>query len=524
MFPNLLVAILEGSWVADPLHPVTREVPVLIPLRHENMQGRRWPIITFALIGLNVAIFLLTHWTIQAQLPKRGENRVHLLILAGTHPELKTTPEAAEFIDRIKQKSPSLWKQIASPSRNLEHTWDAQMRLKDDPDQLQQEMDALCQQFQESRQSDILDKYGFVPAHPHPISYLSANFLHSGWLHLIGNMWFLWLAGFILEDNWGRAIYSTFYLVAGAAALQFYAWCSPGSFTPLVGASGAVAALMGAFLVRFPKMKIEMGLYTLFYRYKFKAAAYWLLPLWLAMEFFYGAALGAGSSVAHWAHVGGFLFGMLGAFVIQKSGLEHKANAEIESQLSWTGDPAIVAAQDALDQNNVEQAVTILEKHVAEKPNATDALAILKQLQWRRNNTPGYLQVSVQLIQAHLKAHDPEGAWEAFQEYSNTGGDKLPAGPWLELIRHLENQQDFPRAVSECDRLAQSYPQEKPALLALLTAGRLSLKKLNRSDEALRFYKAADASPVPHLDWDANIKAGIAEAQSSARTPVGSLK
>ena len=78
-------------------------------------------------------------------------------------------------------------------------------------------------------------------------------------MHLIGNMWFLWLAGFVLEDVWGRWLYSAFYLIAGAAALQFHAWSNAGSITPTLGASGAVAALMGAFLVRFPKMKIEMA-------------------------------------------------------------------------------------------------------------------------------------------------------------------------------------------------------------------------------------------------------------------------
>ncbi len=98
-----------------------------------------------------------------------------------------------------------------------------------------------------------------MPAQPTAISYLTANFLHGGWMHLIGNMWFLWLAGFVLEDVWGRWLYSAFYLIAGAAALQFYAWSNPGSITPTLGASGAVAALMGAFLVRFPKMKIEMA-------------------------------------------------------------------------------------------------------------------------------------------------------------------------------------------------------------------------------------------------------------------------
>ena len=146
------------------------------------MKGRRWPIITFILIGLNILCFLLTHNSIDEEQPHRSEVRLHLILLVADHPELQTSPEAA---------------------------------------------------------------------------YETANFLHGGWIHLIGNMWFLWLAGFILEDTWGRVIYSIFYLVAGAAALRFYAWCSQGSFIPLVGASGAVAALMGAFLIRFPKLKIE---------------------------------------------------------------------------------------------------------------------------------------------------------------------------------------------------------------------------------------------------------------------------
>ena len=353
---------------------------------------------------------------------------------------------------------------------------------------------------------------------------MTANFLHAGWLHLIGNLWFLWLSGFILEDNWGRAIYSVFYLVAGAASLQFYAWCSPGSYIPLAGASGAVAALMGAFLVRFPKMKIEMAIVTIFYRFKFKAAAYWLLPLWLAMEFLYGAALGQSSSVAHWAHVGGFLFGMLGAFVIQKSGLEQKASAKIEAEIGWTGDPAVVQAQEALDQGKLDEAVSILEKHVAEKPASTDALIILQQVHWRRNDIPAYQKAAAQLIQIYLKNRDVESAWHAYEEFSNTPDAKLPAAPWLELIRHLENQQNFDRAVSECDLLARAHPQERPALLALLTAGRLSLKKLNCPGEALRFYKEADGSPIPHLDWEPNIKAGIADAERAIATPVGATK
>jgi hypothetical protein len=132
---------------------------------------------------------------------------------------------------------------------------------------------------------------------------ITANFLHGGWLHLIGNMWFLWLAGAVLEDTWGRLIYPAFYMIAGVLALQVHAMVNVGSMTPTIGASGAIAGLMGAFLVRFPTTKIEMG-YLLFYRfYRFKMAAYWLLPVWLLMEILYGTS-GASTGVAHWAHIG----------------------------------------------------------------------------------------------------------------------------------------------------------------------------------------------------------------------------
>src|SRR5258708_9209228 len=122
-------------------------------------------------------------------------------------------------------------------------------------------------------------------------------FLHIGWLHLIGNMWFLWLAGFILEERWGRVIYPIFYLLAGIAASLVHTISDPSSIVPALGASGAVAALMGGFLARFPKLKIHMLWYMLIFRVRFKAPAYWLLPLWLLMEVFYGSLFGQASGI-----------------------------------------------------------------------------------------------------------------------------------------------------------------------------------------------------------------------------------
>ena len=305
---------------------------MLIPLRHENMKGRRWPVITIGLIVLNTLIFLGTHGTIEEQqTPRNTEARVRILMLAAMHPGLNMPGEVQEFVTTFEKGDPATWKVLQNPNRDVEDAWDAHMRMMGEPQDWQREMDTLAAQFVENKEVSLVQRYAFVPAHPRAISRLSANFLHAGWLHLIGNMWFLWLAGFILEDTWGRPLYLVFYLLSGVIALQVHAWSNPQSLVPTLGASGAVAALMGAFLVRFPKMKIEMAwIFGVFRMYRFKAAAYWLLPLWVLMEIFSGTVFGRSSGVAHWAHVGGFLSGALFGLVIRESGLESMAEQHIQ--------------------------------------------------------------------------------------------------------------------------------------------------------------------------------------------------
>jgi membrane associated rhomboid family serine protease len=492
---------------------------MLIPLRHEQMSARRWPVITFALIGLNVAIFLATHWTMLEQGPPLGKVKAHILILAASHPELNVPPEAQPLIEGFRQRNPQTWTKLADQNRQLVDGWDARLRLTTDPEALQEQMDSLAAEYTKLTAESITERYAFIPAHPKAMTYLTANFLHGGWLHLIGNMWFLWLAGFVLEDVWGRALYSVFYLAAGAAALQFYAWTNPGSIIPTLGASGAVAALMGAFLVRFPNMKIEMAWLFGFRLYRFKAPAFYLLPLWLAMEVFYGSLLGSMSGVAHWAHVGGFVFGALVAVGLRYSGLEHKANAQIEEQMSWNADPDIEQATELFEKGELDQALSILQQHVAAKPDSVDAWSLLAQIYWRKNDVTAHREATLKMCELHLKAREPEAALQDYQDFVNAGGTDIPAPLWLDLCRAVEQQQSFDRALSEYEKLAAAHPAEREGLLAKLGAAKVCMTKLNRPQDALRLYQEAAASPVPHLDWEQNIQSGIREAKAGL-TPV----
>jgi membrane associated rhomboid family serine protease len=488
---------------------------MLIPIKHENMAARRWPVVTLALIAINVAVFLFTMTAMDDEAPHLGEVKSHILILAALHPELKMQAESQRLVEGFKQSHPNQWKQVQNPNRDIIDAYDAKIRMSEDASNLQSEMDSLNAQFVNLSKSSITEQYAFVPAHPQPISYLTANFLHGGWLHLIGNMWFLWLAGFVLEDVWGRWVYSVFYLIAGAAALQFWAWSNPGSITPTLGASGAVAALMGAFLVRFPKMKIEMGWLLFFRLYRFKAAAYWLLPLWLFTEIFYGSLSGSSGGVAHWAHVGGFLFGALAALAIQHSGLEQKANKAIEEQLGWTNDPELEQAGGMMEHGQLAEASALLTNYVAAKPNSLDAWNLMRQIYARQNNTKDYLDATVKTCELHLRAHEIEAAFQDYAEFTNSGGSKMPATAWLDLCKGAEEMHDFERAFGEYQHLAQSYPVERQALTAQLSAARLCLKRLNRPQDALALYQAASASPIPHLDWEQHIQAGIKDAKAA---------
>ena len=488
---------------------------MLIPIRHENMEARRWPVVTLTLIAVNVAVFLFTMSSIADESPQLGKVKSHILLLAAEHPELKLQPASRQLVDAFQQSHPDQWKHAQSAYRDITDAYDAKIRMiEDNSTKLQEEMDALNTQFLSLSKDSITEQYAFVPAHPTAVSYLTANFLHGGWLHLIGNMWFLWLAGFVLEDVWGRWVYSVFYLIAGVVALQFYAWTNPGSITPTLGASGAVAALMGAFLVRFPKMKIEMAWLLAFRPYRFSAAAYWLLPLWLFGEIFYGTLLGNMSGVAHWAHVGGFLFGALAGLAIQHSGIEQKTSKAIEEKIGWTNDQELEQASSMMENGQLAEAATLLTGYVAAKPNSLDAWSLLRQIHSRQGNTKEYLAATVQTCALHVRAHEVEAAFQDYAEFID-GGGKMPAGTWLELCKGAEELQEFDRALSEYMALAEAYAGERQALTAQLSAARLCLKRLNRPQDALKLYQAVAASPIPHLDWDQHIQAGIKEAKAA---------
>lgn len=160
------------------------------------------------------------------------------------------------------------------------------------------------------------DRWALVPAEAgrglEMHTLVTSMFLHGGWMHIIGNMLFLYIFGDNLEDQLGHVGYLLFYLAGGIAAAFAQMVANPYSNVPMVGASGAIAGVMGGYLLMFPRARVDIA-FILFVIVKIVTVPAWLmLGLWFGLQLVNGAAsTGAGGGVAYWAHAGGFIAGLV---------------------------------------------------------------------------------------------------------------------------------------------------------------------------------------------------------------------
>ncbi len=157
--------------------------------------------------------------------------------------------------------------------------------------------------------------FGLVPAHFAWTAVLSSMFLHAGWLHLLGNMLYLWIFGDNVEDSLGHGGFALFYVAAGTVAALGQVAMAAGSTLPMIGASGATAGVMGAYLVIYPRSRVLTAVFLLFYFDVIEVPAIFFLGIWFVMELFSGVgSMGVRAmtgGVAVWAHVAGFAAGGL---------------------------------------------------------------------------------------------------------------------------------------------------------------------------------------------------------------------
>lgn len=198
--------------------------------------------------------------------------------------------------------------------------------------------------------------FGFVPARfTHPAwaeavgfpmgsywSILTHQFLHGGWLHIIMNMWALWIFGDNVEDRMGPLRFIIFYVTCGAAAALTQLFMTPDSTVPAVGASGAIAGVLGAYLMFFPTSRLVVLLPILFFPFFFEVPAIFYLVFWFFSQVFSGTASLLGpqraGGIAFWAHVGGFVAGMLLCWIFRRRPARRRLQPD-EYAMQWAWEP-----------------------------------------------------------------------------------------------------------------------------------------------------------------------------------------
>ena len=369
---------------------------MLFPLRVEDATVDRVPWVSIGIAGACALMFLAT-WVV----PKNPEgldpeafNEVRQYY--EQHPYLTLSDDfTREFLQPRARKA--LEEMHEEPPAGLDDTT---------REGEQRHLDELEEGFETQAHASLLRRLSLVPARgfAQP-GWFTSMFLHFGWMHILGNLFFFYLTGPLLEDLWGRAFFGGFYLVGGLVAALAQFAIDPHSTVMVAGASGAIAACMGAFTFRCANRKIRMAYFYWFRRGTFLMPAWAWGGLWFAGEVL-SLVLHTSGGVAVMAHIGGFLFGFGTAVVLARTGYEaEKLAPAIAAATVWEQHKGIEVAREAMDRGDGVAAANAYRDVVRERPDDREALVSLARLE----QEPARVEP---LIQKLLTAGDKDGAWD----------------------------------------------------------------------------------------------------------------
>ncbi|HST21257.1 MAG TPA: rhomboid family intramembrane serine protease [Blastocatellia bacterium] len=492
---------------------------MFIPIGNENSTVRRLPWVTFAIMALNVLIYYVTMpgqvssmkeitsaATELAQFLERNEQ-----LLADDNVRNKLVAEGLatkEQVDLVKEQFKS--------NPGLQSEYDLWLRSSE-ANQLREEFNKKVATLTTAREGMLWFKYGLAPNGKWKIYQLiTSAFLHGGLLHLFGNMIFFFAIAFSLEDLWGRGIFLGFYLLGAAASCIPYI-ASPAS-VPCIGASGAISATMGAFLIRLPKSKIRLfflgGLLSpigwvvfLFFKKRSKVfipgyiymIAYFITQV---ISWYFDKRSGGGSGVGYSVHIAGFIFGAGFAFVMKATKTEETyVNPKIEAKVSFEAPAAVTQGLEMMDKGQFDMAERKMRSHLAQNHDSLEAILGLIQIYEKTSN---YDQLNVmygRLIRYHLSKEDKEAALYAYDNLLSAFPDKevrvrIPVRDWMIICEYLREVQMNREASVEFERLAKAWPDDPNAVRASLQGAELALMS-SEPERALMLFEMAQQMNPP---------------------------
>ena len=342
---------------------------LLIPIGHEQDGVRRAPLVTLAILGLCLVAFLLS-----------------LTAESGGGSEQAAWEAVEYYFEHPYLQVDSEFKQLSGEPEWFDGMADLIGTDFEPPSagvvaEEQAHLDGLVREALQGVDGNVYQRFGLVPARWNLVSAITSMFMHAGWLHLFGNLLILYLAAPYIEDVWGRGLFAGLYLVGGVVAAMAHVIANPQSEIPLVGASGAIAAVMGAFLIRFSRTQLKffwaLGILA---RGTFDAPAWVMLPLWFGQQVFLALIVGSDGGVAYLAHIGGFVFGCAVGLAVRQSGLEERVLEPALTQASESTvlDNSVIEEALALhEQQRSSDAVDLLLDEVRRRPTNWDAIQVL---------------------------------------------------------------------------------------------------------------------------------------------------
>jgi len=320
-------------------------------------------------------------------------------------------------------------------------------------------------------------RYGFIPERKSLLTSFTYMFMHASTGHLLGNMVFLWIVGCMLEMGLGRLQYTVLYIIGGLSAVWLFWLIYMTSTIPLVGASGAIAGLMGAFAVLFGRKRIKIFYSLGFYFNYLKIPAIILLPIWIGNEFY--QLFGGGSThVAYVAHVGGLIGGALLGIVCLKFALGFNDDVIADTPVDEIS-PLIEKALKHIAELDMETGRQLLEKVLAKEPDHIDALTHLFNVYKLDPEDDKFHQVTQKLIFELTRSyHTYEKAQQIYSEYiRHTSHPRLTPQLYIQLSMMFAATGHLEKSVKILTMVLKKVPDSPGLPTALLKlAGAYSQK------------------------------------------------
>ena len=501
---------------------------IFVPIGNDNSTVRRIPWVTFSIMAINVVVFFVTFPIVAGQAAEIEKTAVNLQRFIQTHPELMGDAGVRSRLTSMGVLSEAEAEEIANQLKqnaSLSTEYDIWLRSSE-ADQLRAQLDEIIISFNSATSSSIWYQWGLAPNGNWKLHQLiTSAFLHLDLGHLFGNLLFFFAVAFSLEELWGRGVFLGFYLSGAAVACLPYV-ISP-STVPCLGASGAIAACMGAFLVRLPRGKIKLillparllGLLSA-KRKEFLIPGYIYLTIYFVFQllaWYYYRMAGGRSGVAYSVHIWGFLYGAAFAGVMRLTNAEEKyIDPKIEAKVSFSAAQPVKVALDLLDTNDVALAEQKLTNYLLKNPDDTSALLALTQVYQRTQNFARLNTTYARIIHIHLANNDKEAALYAYDALLSSFPDhnvapRVALRDWMVICEYLVESEMKKEAAVEYERLLNAYPGEPGAIRAAVQGGEVALQT-GQTERALKLFESGKTlSPSPALA--ARMMTGIERCQ-----------